>query len=82
MVTNPDGKTTHFGSATGKTFIDHNDEKKKQAWIARHSKLNENWTYSGRDTAGFWSRWYLWSADNLKDAKKLIKNKFGIEVKM
>lgn len=83
MVENPDGKKIHFGSPSpSKAFIDHKDEKKKEAWIARHSKLDEDWTYAGRDTAGFWSRWALWSADNLTDAIKFIKKRFGIEVKM
>ena len=81
-VVNPDGKRINFGAEGGSTFIDHKDEKKKKAWIARHSKMNENWTYSGRDTAGFWSRYLLWSADNLRDAIKYIKNRFGIEVKL
>ena len=27
----------HFGSSTNNTFIDHQDEKKKSSWIARHS---------------------------------------------
>ncbi len=26
----------HFGSDVGKTYIDHGDLKKKEAWIARH----------------------------------------------
>ena len=81
-VVNPDGKRINFGSDVGQTFIDHKDEKKKKAWIARHSKAGENWEYSGRDTAGFWSKHLLWSADNMRDAIKYIKNRFGIEVKL
>lgn len=34
-----DGRVIHFGSAVGKTFIDHHDEKKRLAWWARHSKI-------------------------------------------
>ena len=81
-VVSPEGKRTNFGSDVGQTFIDHKDEKKKKAWIARHSKAGENWEYSGRDTAGFWSKHLLWSADNMRDAIKYIKNRFGIEVKL
>lgn len=79
-VVNPDGKIINFGSDVGKTFIDHKDKQKKLAWIARHSKAGENWTYSGRDTAGFFARWLLWNADNLTDSIKYLKNRFGIEV--
>lgn len=83
MVENPEGKIIHFGSPEpSQTFLDHGDEKKKEAWIARHSKLDEDWTYAGRDTAGFWSRHLIWSADNLKDAIKFIRKRFGIKVKM
>lgn len=31
-------KIIHFGSAKGKTYLDHNNDKKKKAWIARHKK--------------------------------------------
>jgi len=81
-VVNPDGKRINFGAEGGSTFIDHKDEVKKMNWIARHSKMGENWTYSGRDTAGFWARYLLWSANNLPDAIKYIKKRFGIEVVM
>jgi hypothetical protein len=32
----------HFGSDVGKTYIDHQDDKKKENWIARHRK-DKNW---------------------------------------
>ena len=39
-----DKKTTiHFGQRDALTFIDHRDEKKKKAWIARH-RVKEDWT--------------------------------------
>lgn len=79
-VVSPEGKITNFGSAVGQTFLDHKDLAKKNAWIARHSKLGENWGYSGRDTAGFWSRWLLWSSDNMEGAIRHLKHKFGIEL--
>jgi hypothetical protein len=27
----------HFGSDVGKTYIDHQDDKKKEAWIAKET---------------------------------------------
>jgi len=59
MVTFSNGKTVHFGAAGGRTYIDHGDEKKKNAYIARHgASKRENWDdpYS----AGSISRWLLW----------------------
>ena len=35
-------KTVHFGQKGGSTFVDHKDEKKKNAWEARH-RVRENW---------------------------------------
>ena len=35
-------KTVHFGARGGETFVDHGDQAKKEAWIARH-KARENW---------------------------------------
>ena len=34
--------------------------KKRMAYIARHSKMGEDWTKSGMLTPGFLSRWILW----------------------
>ena len=73
-------RTVNFGSKKGKTYIDHQDATKKKNWIARHSKLNENWDASGIDTAGFWSRWLLWSKDTKEKAIKHIENKFNVNI--
>ena len=50
-------KVVHFGSAVGKTYIDHGDKIKRQNYLARHS-VSENWKdgYS----AGALSRFILW----------------------
>lgn len=38
----------------------------------------ENWGKSGLYTAGFWSRWLLWSYPTLEEAKKFMSKKFGL----
>ena len=44
MATFKNSKTVHFGSATGSTYIDHGDDKKKNAYLARHGRSpGENW---------------------------------------
>jgi hypothetical protein len=59
MVTFANGKTVHFGAAGGRTYIDHGDEKKKNAYIARHgASKREDW--SNPYSAGAISRWLLW----------------------
>lgn len=40
----------------------------------------QNWTYSGWNTPGFWSRWLLWSAPTLSEAARGIQIRFDIEV--
>lgn len=39
----------------------------------------ERWTKKGIDTAGFWSRWLLWSYPSLEKAKTFMSKKFGIQ---
>ena len=38
----------------------------------------ENWSKKGIDTAGFWSRWLLWSYPSMSKAKGFMKKEFGI----
>jgi hypothetical protein len=38
----------------------------------------ENWKPSGIKTAGFWSRWLIWSVPSMNGAKKLMSKKFNI----
>lgn len=51
-------KTVHFGSASGKTYIDHGLKDIRDAYIARHGAANEDW--NNLFTAGALSRWILW----------------------
>ena len=69
-------KTTHFGLDTGSTFIDHKNEDKKKAYLARHSKNNENW--NDYQSAGSLAKHILWSKTSLKDSIADYKKKFGL----
>lgn len=80
MVTLPNGKKVHFGDSNYEDFTTHHDINRKMKYIKRHMK-NENWTKTGIDTPGFWSRWILW---NKKDFLKSIKDtcdRFNINIK-
>jgi Family of unknown function (DUF5754) len=60
MITFSNPKTTiHFGSKNSKTFLDHNDKKKRENYILRH-KANENW--NDPLTAGTLSFYLLWGS--------------------
>jgi hypothetical protein len=76
IITN-DNKKVYFGQAKASDFTIHKNEVRKLRYITRHYK-NENWTKTGIDTAGFWSRWYLWNMPTLDASYKDIKKRFSI----
>ena len=69
-------KSVSFGSATGRTYIDHRDDKVKKAWLARHSKAGEDWDKP--DTAGSLSRYLLWQTPSFRANIKLFKTRFNL----
>jgi hypothetical protein len=68
-------KVVHFGSKGSKTFLDHNDEKIKDNYIARH-KVNEDWNKP--TTAGALSRFILWNKKTLTASIADFKKRFGL----
>jgi hypothetical protein len=74
IITNS-GRKVYFGAAGMSDFTIHKDEARKQRYINRH-KNNENWTKSGIDTAGFWSRWYLWNKPTKQQSYNDIKAQY------
>ena len=76
-ITTPEGKTIHFGQNGADDFTTHGDEKRKESYLARH-KPRENWTKSGIDTAGFWSRWLLWNKPTIQESMKDIRSRFNL----
>jgi len=87
MVSTPSGKTVHFGSAGMSDYTKHKDPERKERYIARHAgtksgktSSRENWTKSGLNTAGFWSRWLLWGEPTIDKSVKNIENNFGIDI--
>ena len=75
-------KTTHFGyqnTQTGKygsTYIDHNDDKKKDNYIKRHA-VNEN--FNDYISAGSLSRYILWNRKTLQSSINDYMNKFNLK---
>ncbi len=57
------GKIIHFGSKTGSTFIDHQDELIKKNWRARHKKIISKSGipfYKIKSSPEYWSYRILW----------------------
>lgn len=75
IITN-DNKKVYFGASGYEDYTIHKDQKRKELYIKRHSKMNENWTKSGINTAGFWSRWLLWNLPTIKESYEDIKKRF------
>lgn len=67
------GKKVYFGSANMSDFTLHKDPLRKNAYIQRHQK-RENW--NDKNTAGFWSRWYLWNLPTKQASYEDIKKRF------
>jgi hypothetical protein len=65
-------KKFNFGASGYSDFKIHKDEARKQRYINRH-KNNENWSKSGIDTAGWWSRWLLWNLPSISASYQDIK---------
>ena len=64
---------TKYYKKQGKEVAD----MKKKAYIARHSKAGEDWTASGKDTAGFYAKHILWSEPTVQASlKKMLKRFF------
>jgi hypothetical protein len=57
------GKKINFGSATGKTYVDHRDFKKMKAWYSRHKKITNKEgqkVINLKSSPSYWSARILW----------------------
>ena len=72
---NMSGMLHHFGSDVGKTYIDHKDERKKKAWIARH-KNDKN--YNDMHSGIYHSKNLLWNKPTLTEAIKDYEKKHQV----
>jgi len=69
----------HFGSKNGKNFLDHQDESKRKAYIARH-RGQEDWSIKGQHSSGFWSYHIGWTEPTLLKAVQRLEKKFGFRI--
>ena len=68
-------KRVHFGQKGSSTYIDHKDDKKKDAYIARH-KVNEN--FNNPLSSGSLSRYILWNKTTLSASIADFKKRFNL----
>ena len=75
-----DGTHTDFGASGYSDYTLHKDPERMKRYLSRH-RSRENWSKSGIKTAGFWSRWLLWSEPSLQTAKTFMEKKFQIKIR-
>jgi len=81
MIIMPNMKPHHFGAKGYEDFTTSGDEKKRKAYLARHS-VREDWTKTGIHSSGYWARWLLWSKPTLKEAIKDVERKLNVQIVM
>jgi hypothetical protein len=75
---NVDGRVRHvnFGSKGYSDYTMHKDAARMHRYLTRHRR-REAWGPSGKFTAGFWSRWFLWSKPSLEGARLATQRALG-----
>ena len=73
-------KTIHFGAKGMSDYTIHKDTDRMHRYENRH-KSRENWTKSGIETAGFWSKYILWNKPSFIASIKDTEKRFGIKIK-
>lgn len=87
----PDGSKVHFGRQGYSDYTKHKDQERMERYLTRHGgssapgargtrSSRENWTRSGAKTAGFWSRWLLWSSPSLNAARAKTEKVLGKKI--
>jgi len=57
-------KRINFGLKGGSAFIDHGDEAKRKAWLARHKKIRKkdgSLAHLNKTSPSYWSTQILWN---------------------
>lgn len=71
----------HGGNVPESTKKESDSRRLHDLMLDVDSSRTEDWTLSGVQTAGFWSRWYLWSGKSKTESKKILKDRFGLHVR-
>jgi hypothetical protein len=94
--TNPQTKRTNtidFGQAGASDYTIHKDKQRMLRYLHRHTN-DKDWKnlkeiyflrsskedWNNPTTAGFWSRWLLWSQPSLLSSKRCIEKLFPIRI--
>jgi len=75
----PDGTKVNFGRKGYSDYTKHKNAERMRRYLVRHRR-RENWTRGGGRTAGFWSRWILWSEPDLRKAVRRTEKVIGKKI--
>jgi Family of unknown function (DUF5754) len=67
-------KTVHFGATGYSDYTIHKDPQRKERYLARHNRGNEDW--ENPYTAGSLSRYILWNKTSLQESIQDYKRRF------
>lgn len=81
MAVFPNGRKVRFGRKGYSDYTIHKDSARMKRYLTRH-RSRESWSRSGKYTAGFWSRWLLWSKPSLKGALTRTSKVLGKKIVM
>lgn len=73
----PEGKHVDFGAVGYSDYTKHKDPQRMKRYLTRHSGMHENWGPSGKYSAGWWSRWLLWSKPSMASAIHVVSRKLS-----
>jgi len=79
MAVFPDGQIVRFGRKGYSDYTKHRDKARMERYLNRH-RGRENWGRSGAKTAGFWSRWLLWSEPDFRRALRRTERALGKKI--
>jgi hypothetical protein len=68
----------HGGQISKSTIAERSPKKIQNRMLAVTLSDKEDWKMSGINSAGFWSRWYLWSFPSFREVEKFMSKKFGL----
>lgn len=70
----------HGGLIPKSTMDETNPTKITERMLRVTKSDKERWGRKDIDTAGFWSRWLLWSHPTIPGAIRIIEEKFGVRI--
>ena len=68
----------HGGQIPKSTVDERSPKKIQNRMLGVTLSDKEDWKMSGINSAGFWSRWYLWSFPSFREVERFMSKKFGI----